>query len=96
MYPVIGYSYPYRVDAYDTVEKCGFTPQDWNMGWVPNENFELTTVSKFRKIVKREMTSLTTHFDFKYSKGICFWCNKNVYKSSNYCKEHLEMRKKGE
>jgi len=58
-----GYSYPYLVYAFDQFDKCGFTPQDWNITWTPDNNYQLVSKKEFIKIVSKEMKSCTTHFD---------------------------------
>jgi len=60
-----GYSYPYLVHAFDRKDKCGFTPQDWNITWVPDENYEFLSELEFTKIVSKEIKSCTTHFNIR-------------------------------
>jgi len=57
------YSYKHFVQAFDTIEKMGFTPQDWNFAWEPTEDFELVSQELFTEIVSKEMKSMTTHFN---------------------------------
>jgi hypothetical protein len=54
-------SFPYIVMAIDLQEMCGFTPQDWNWTWMPDENWEEVSWEEFSKIAQN-LKSVTTHF----------------------------------
>lgn len=54
-------AFPYLVMAIDLEKMCGFTPQDWNWTWMPDENWKEVSWEEFFKISKK-LNSITTHF----------------------------------
>lgn len=60
-----GYKFPYMVDAIDLIDMCGFTPQDWNPTWMPDEKWKEVSREEFKKYAKN-LKSVTTHFNHRW------------------------------